>query len=254
MAAENAEGIILRKYYLRETSYILVVFTKEFGKIQGVIKGVRDPYPQFAGDFEIFTRCRLLFYKKKKSALNLITGCEALESFLPVRKDLERLTYANYFVELVNMTTSEGDASGGLYRILVESLRMLATGSSAKRTSRIFELKLLEALGLAPRFEKCVKCERDVMEGGYFSVSDGGMICKKCRRAGEPGLEISLGTVNFIRKIQTSDLARSFQIKVSKEVGRETEELLKRFLGFHINRPIKSMKFLGELEKIGVIS
>ncbi|MBU1894387.1 MAG: recombination protein O N-terminal domain-containing protein, partial [Candidatus Omnitrophica bacterium] len=62
MAVQKAEGIILKKYFLRETSYIIVAFTKEFGKIKGVIKGIRAPYPQFAGNFEIFTQCRLLFY------------------------------------------------------------------------------------------------------------------------------------------------------------------------------------------------
>ena len=33
MAAQKTEGIILRKYCLRETSYILSTFTKDFGKI-----------------------------------------------------------------------------------------------------------------------------------------------------------------------------------------------------------------------------
>ena len=205
-----------------------------------------------SGDFEIFTRSRLLFYKKKKSPLNLITACEALDSFLPVRKDIERVTYANYFVELVNITTTEGDVNEGLYQLLLESLRMLSTTSSAKRISRIFEIKLLEALGLAPQFEKCIKCGNGVEEEAYFSVSGGGMICKKCSHAGEAGLVISLGTINFMRKIQASSLEKAFKIKVSKEVGRETEEALRRFLSFHINRPIRSLKFLSELEKIGV--
>ena len=98
MAVQNAEGVILRKYLLRETSYILVIFTKEFGKIKGVIKGVRNPYPQFAGNFEIFTQCEVLFYRKKKKLIDLITQCETLDYFLTVRKDVESLTYANYFI------------------------------------------------------------------------------------------------------------------------------------------------------------
>ena len=115
-AAEDAEGIILRKYYLRETSYILVVFTKEHGKIRGVLKGVRNPYPQFAGNFEIFTRCRITFYRKKRSAFDLITQCEMEDFFLPIRKDIERLTCANYFIELTD--TVAGDSAIALnYRV-----------------------------------------------------------------------------------------------------------------------------------------
>ena len=253
MAALNAEGIILRKYYLRETSYILVVFTREFGKIKGVMKGVRNPYPQFAGNFEIFTQCRLLFYRKKKRFMDLITQCETLDFFLPLRKDIERLTYANYFIELVNMVTGEHDAQEGLYRTLLESLRMLGTASSAKRISRIFELKFLNEIGLSPQMEKCIACGASVEEKATFSAVSGGMLCGKCARRDEAGLPVSLGTVKFIRRIQRSDLAKTLQIKVSKEVGRETEECLKRFLQYHIARPIKSLRFLDEIKRAGVV-
>jgi len=253
MAAQEAEGIILRKYYLRETSYILVILTKEFGKIKGVIKGVRNPYPQFAGNFEIFTQCRLLFYRKKKKPLDLITQCEAISFFLPVRKDIEKLTYANYFIELVDIVTSDYGADEGLYQALVEGLCMLETGASAKRVARIFELKLLDALGLSPALEKCVLCGIVISETSFFSVSNGGLLCGKCRLSDRESLAISLGTAKFMRKIQLSEAARTFNLKVVKEVGRETEEVLRRFLQYHITRPVKSLGFLRQLEKTGII-
>lgn len=252
-AALKAEGIILRKYFLRETSYILVILTKEFGKIRGVIKGVRNPYPKFAGDFEIFTNCELLFYKKKKSLLDLITQCDALEFFLPVRKDIERLTYANYFIELIDIVTNDYDDNKQLYDILIESLRMLASGASARRTSRIFELNALDALGLSPEFERCVECGSADNDRNFFSVKAGGVLCLKCRNLDGSAFNISLGTIKFMRKIQTSDLKRTSSIKVSKEVGIETEKVLKRFMQYYISRPIKSLKFLGQLERSGIV-
>ncbi|MFH1665465.1 MAG: DNA repair protein RecO [Candidatus Omnitrophota bacterium] len=253
MAAQNAEGVILRKYLLRETSYILVVFTKEFGKIKGVMKGVRNPYPQFAGNFEIFTRCRLHFYKKKKSGLDLITQCEAVDFFLPVRKDIEKLTYAGYFIELVDIVTNEHDPAEELFSLLVDSLTMLGTESSAKRVSRIFELKLLEKLGLAPRLDACAGCGAPPGKEIFFSVKDGGVMCPKCAGGNMTGRRISPGTVNFMRMIQKSDLARTSRIKVSREVGRETEDVLRMFLDYQIGRPLKSLKFLEQIEKTGVI-
>ncbi|MFQ5952703.1 MAG: DNA repair protein RecO [Candidatus Omnitrophota bacterium] len=252
MAAQSAEGVILRKFYLRETSYILVVFTREFGKIRGVLKGARDPYPQFAGNFEIFTKCQLLFYRKKKKALDLITQCEALDFFLPVRKDIERLTYANYFIELIDIVTSDYDRNEELYDLLVESLRLLATRSSAKRVGRIFELKLLKAVGLTPRLGECVECGAPVSSGFFLSVKDGGVKCRSCLREGSEAFRISLGTVNFMRKIIASPVVKTAQIKVSREVGKETEKLLKRFVQYHIARPVRSLKFLSHLEKAGI--
>ncbi|MFH1395513.1 MAG: DNA repair protein RecO [Candidatus Omnitrophota bacterium] len=250
MAAHKAEGIILKKYLLRETSYIIIAFTKEFGKIKGVIKGVRAPYPQFAGNFEIFTQCRLLFYKKKKNAMDLITQCEALDFFLPIRKDIERLTYANYFIELVNTVTTEYDINEELYRVLTESLKMLASKTSAKRAARIFELKLLNVLGFSPQMEECALCGYAGTGLNLFSIKNGGVLCKSCGKVSGGFMSLSNGTVNFIKKIQQNDFDKIAQIKVSKEVGMETETVLKKFLNYYINYPIKSLKFLEHIEKM----
>jgi DNA repair protein RecO (recombination protein O) len=252
MAGESAEGVILKKYLLRETSYALVVFTREFGKIRGVIKGVRNPYPQFAGDYEIFTRCAFLLYRKKRGQMDLITQCDGIEPFVSVRKDIERLTYANYIIELMDTVTNDHDANEGLYNILLESLRMLDTGASAKRTARIFELKLLEDLGLSPRLTECAACESSVGANAFFSAGHGGALCERCARSARDRVSVSQGTLKFMEKIRSSEFALTARIKVSREVGKETEEVLRQFLNYHIGRPLKSLAFLGQLRKAGI--
>ena len=250
MAALKAEGIILRKYLLRETSYILVLFTKEFGKVQGVVKGARKPYPQFAGDFEIFTQCEMLFYEKKKNPLDLITQCEAIDSFLPIRKDIEKLTYASYFVELVNAVTGFYDRNDDLYNILAGSLRMMGGKVSAMRIARIFELKLLGALGLTPHLKDCLKCGSPIESKAFFNIEKGGMVCSSCGNPSLKSLPMSLGTLNFMRKIQESELSKTSRVKVSKEVGQESELVLKGFMQYHVSKPMKSLRLLGDLERL----
>ncbi len=254
MAALNAEGIILRKQELRETSFILVLFTKEYGKVRGVIKGVRNPYLQFAGDMEIFTLSRISFYKKRKSTLDLITQCEAIGSFPNIRKDIERLTCASYFIELIDNVTSDYDVNEALYNVLYESLRLLDTDCSAKRATRIFELKTLEAIGLVPQLNECVKCSSPVsgdrQKQYKFGISSGGILCADCLEGQVGAISISRGAINFMSKILQSPFEKLAQIKVSKEVGGEIEEVLEGFIRFHITRTIKSLKFLKEIESI----
>ena len=253
MPPQKAQGIILRKYLLRETSYILVVFTKEYGKIKGVIKGIRKPYPQFSGNLEIFTHIDLLFYKGKKRPLGLVTQWEAINSFLSVRKDIERLTYANYYIELIEIVCGDYDPNPQLFDLLISGLEMLASAASAKRVTRIFEIKLLSFLGISPQLGECVKCGREDKQDYRFDISRGGIVCRECsqNRAGLIG--ISKGTQNFIRKIQQSDTKKTCMVKVSREVGLEVEKLLKKFMQYYIARPVKSLQFLTLLEKQGVI-
>lgn len=253
MAAYRTEGVILRKYELRETSYILVAFTKDHGKIKGVIKGVRSPCPQFAGSFELFSQCDLLFYRKKKKPLDLITQCEAVEFFLPARKNIERLTYANYFIELIDVVTSDYDNNKTLYEVLVGSLGLLSAGASPLRVSRIFEIKLLDAIGLSPSLDECTKCGEKIDESGLFSVAEGGLICRECVQNNTPGIRLSLGAIKFLRLAQKSTFEKLAQIKVSREVGREIEGVLNKFIMFHINRPLRSLRFLDTIKKKGMV-
>ncbi|MBU1084141.1 MAG: DNA repair protein RecO [Candidatus Omnitrophota bacterium] len=250
MAVQKTEGIILRKYDLRETSYILVFYTRDFGKVKGVRKGVRNPSPQFAGDLEIFTECEVLFYKRKKKGLDLISRCEALKTFLPIRKDIEKLTYANYFIELVDAVSNDNDKNEELYDILSGSLSMLAGGASPKRIARIFELKLLSAIGFQPQLEECGKCGAPAGAGFRFDVTGGGIVCPRC---GGTGIKMSLGTINFMRKVISSGIARTSVIRVTKDVGKEAEKVLRSFLMYQMNKPIRSLSFLDRLEKEGVV-
>ena len=252
MAAQKAEGIILRRYYLRETSYILVVFTKEFGKIKGTVKGVRNPYPQFGGNFEIFTQCNMLFYKRKRSPLDLITHCETVESFLHARNDIERLTYASYFIELTDKVTVDRDKNEELYNVLYGSLRMLSGGGSPRRICRIFELKLLGTLGLSPGLEQCVVCGSAAEKDICFSEKSGGILCAECSNKDRSALKMSPGAMNFMRKVQSGAFEKISRIKVSREVGRETEEALSRFLKYHLGGDLKSIRFLEQLKKAGI--
>ncbi|MDP8259297.1 MAG: DNA repair protein RecO [Candidatus Aadella gelida] len=251
MAVLKTEGIILKKYELRETSYILVVYTRDFGKVTGVIKGVRNPSPQFAGDLERFTKCEILFYKKKKKGLDLISGCRAIETYLPIRKEIERLTYADYFIELIDIVTDDYCPDKKLYDIFSGSLGMLATKASAKRTGRIFEIKILEAIGLEPQLEECSECGVSMESVSRFNVKSGGAVCSSCVKT---GIKVSMGTINFMKKIGRTSIEKSAAVKVSKEVGKEAEIVLREFIKYHINRPIKSTKFLRQLELEKIIT
>lgn len=248
MPAENTEGIILRKYELRETSYILVVYTPRHGKLRGVLKGVRKPYPQFGANFELFSRCELVFYKRKRSLLDLFTHCECRDYYLDARKDIERLTYANYIIELVDKVTTDDDPDERLYDLLKGTMELMATGASAKRIARIFEIKLLGAVGLAPGLEGCSSCGAETGSRTLFDVPTGGLVCGKCASTSAGALELSRGTLNFLKKVTSLPLERTRRIKVSREVGEETERMLGAFMRYHIEGRIRSLEFMEQLE------
>lgn len=248
MAIQNTEGIILKRQDLRETSVILTLFTRDFGKISGVMKGARGPKAAMGANPQLFSLNDIVFYDKKRGNLNSISLCELKDYFSAIRGDLERTVYADYLLELVDTVMMEGDVNSDVYELLLNSLKLLAGQVSAKRAVRIFEIKLMEVSGFMPDLGMCVNCESPIQEYSKFSLHSGGPLCGSCGSKSPSRLRLSKGTVNFIERVRKSPLDMVSRIKVSQDVGRELEVFMRRFVDHHIQRDLKTLKFLKKVK------
>lgn len=250
MAIQKSEGIILRRQELRETSLILNIYTRDFGKIKGIVRGVRGSRGQGSsgGSLELFSYDEIVFYERKRSDIYTVSQCDLVEFFLPIRESLEKLAYANYIIELVDSVTALGDKNPQVFGLLLNSLKLLAGESSPRRVTRIFEIKFLHLLGLMPTLELCANCGNRVDAGAKFSFRHGGLICKACLAVDSQARPILQGTVKFIEHIRTSPFDRLARVKVAAEVGKELEGILRKYLDFHIERRLKTLEFLKEIE------
>ena len=250
MPIQKSEAIVIRRQDLRETSLIITFFTKDFGKIKGIVRGVRGPHAQYGGgSLEIFALDEIVFYERKKSDIFTISQCDLVEFFNSIRQSLERLAYANYIIELLDSVTSLADKNVEVFTLLLNSLTLLSGEASAKRVARIFEIKLLGLLGLMPTLEACAFCDGKVDASAKFSIAHGGLICSACVDKDKNALPILAGTVKFIEHIRELPFEKVERIKVASTVGMELESILRKFLDYHIERRLKSLEFLKEIEK-----
>ena len=250
MPIQKTEAILLRRQDLRETSLILTFYTKDFGKIKGIVRAVRGPHAQYGGGaLQIFAQDYIVFYERKKSDIYTVSQCDLLEFFNPVRGSLEKLAYAAYIVELLDSVTTLGDKNEEVYNLLLNSLKLMSSEASAKRAARIFEIKLLDLLGLMPGLDACVSCGSVSLDNARFSLRHGGLICSKCFDSDKDAKPILQGTIKFIEHIRNSAFEMVARVKVASQVGEELERILRNFLDYHIERRLKTLEFLKEIEK-----
>ena len=250
MAIQKTQGFILRREDVRETSVLLTVYTRDFGKLKLISKGVRSPEQRFVSAYELFALDDIVFYERKKGGFFLLSQCELVSFFPKARAALDRIAYAIYFIELLNFVTSLGDKNTKLYELLLNTLELLSSKASPKRVARIFEIKLLSILGLMPRLKTCASCDKRIEKQRVrFSLSSGGVLCEACFSSDKMARPILAGTINFISHIEELPFDRIKHIKVAKRVGGEVERLLLSFINYHLDiRP----RTLGFIEKIGV--
>ena len=250
MAIQKTYAIALRRQDVRETSVVLTFSTRDFGKIKGILRGVRGSRALGSGGgaLEILSYDQIVFYERKKGDISTVSQCDLLDFFNPIRASLGRLAYASYIAELLDSVTNLYDKNEEVFDLLLNSFRLMAGESSPKRVARIFEIKLLHLLGIMPTMELCGACGGKTETGAKFSVRVGGLLCKDCFGEDAAARPILAGTIKFIEHIAKFPFEKLARVKVAETVGKELESILREFLDYHIERRLRTLEFIKEIE------
>lgn len=211
MAIIKTEGILLKRQEIRETSLILTAFTRDLGKIQGLVKGVRSAQGAVPGFLEPLTLQTLVLYERKRSPWMLISSCDLVDPFDPIRKDLNRTAYASFCLDMTDAMTETSDPHPEIFDLLRETLRALSQGTKVQDTLPFFEVHLLKMSGFLPNVGS---------------------------------LKISLGARLSLEQILKTPPQRMGRIRLSKPVAEELKDLLQRRIRSILERELKSLNFL----------
>ena len=85
----KTEAIVLRQRKLGEADRILTLHTPAHGKLDAKAKGVRKTTSRMSGHLQPLNRCMVQLARGR--TMEVIAGCETLESFQRLRDDLDRL-------------------------------------------------------------------------------------------------------------------------------------------------------------------
>ncbi len=192
MASEKSLAIVLRVTEYSETSCIVNLLTREFGRIGAIAKGARRPKSPFSAAIDVLAVCQIVFINKP-SALSILTEAKLERRFRAGETDLKRLYAGYYVIELIRTLTDEGDRAPELFDLTQEMLVQLDEGNFSENEMNHqllqFELSLLDLLGQLPMLTRCVSCgrEKTMLSEVNFGLNAGGVLCQTCRR-GKPNV------------------------------------------------------------------
>jgi DNA repair protein RecO (recombination protein O) len=154
VAIQKTEAIVLRRQEVRETSLMLTAYSRHLGKFQGLVKGVRGSRAAVPWYLEPLTLQSVVLYERRRSPWVLVSACDLLDGFEPVRRDLARTAYATYMLDLVDSMTGFHDPHPEIFEALLSVLRGLESPEADPATlARFLEIHLLRASGLLPKAE-----------------------------------------------------------------------------------------------------
>ena len=244
----QTEAIIIKKIKLGEADRILTLYTPHLGKLRAVAKGVRRPRSKLAGHLELLTYSLVSLARGRN--LDTITGSQTINSFLPLKSDLQLTSYALYAIELIDQFTADNIENYPLFQLLQETMERLCQAGDNELVLRYFELHLLNETGYRPQLQQCVSC-RSILKPttNSFCPSAGGMLCPSCCQSQPLAYPLSVNALKVLRLLQSSDYDTVSRLKINRELSGELEEVTRNYLRYLLEREVKSVAWLDTLRE-----
>ena len=246
MSTEKTDAIVIRLADFSETSRVVTLFTRDWGKISAMAKGGRRLKGPFESALDLLTVCRIVFLRKSSSSLDLLTEAQLAYRFRPSDKNLVRLYGGYYVAELLAGLTEEYDPHPVLYEEALKTLTRLAEESTLQIDICRFEAVILREIGQWPAMEACSLCDRKVTgaESYVFWLSQDGLICSQCQREGYRQTQIQPGTVAVLRKLASKTDQTVHRIALSPQQFAEARHVLTAAISQALGRRPKMLRYL----------
>ncbi len=223
MSTEKAEAIVIRQADFSESSRVVTFFSKEFGKFAALAKGAKRLRGPFDAALDLLSQCRVVFIRKSSGSLSLLTEARLVSRFRPESPDLARLYGGYYLAELLSSLTEDFDPAPTLFELSVAGLNALAASDSPPAGIVVqLEVLLLREVGLLPNLFECSVCGDPVTDAtqdarGQYAhwVSQGGLLCQKCRREEFAGTSISVAAIEVLKQLSLSETDLSVRIEMN---------------------------------------
>jgi DNA repair protein RecO (recombination protein O) len=179
----KTEAVVLHKIKYGDTSIIVTLFTKDYGKLTAMVKGGRNPKSKFGLIVDTFNHLQIVFYKKDSREIQLISSADIISHFPNIKIDLEYQRYAQAVLELVKNLNVEHEVNHKLFNGLIRIFSLMdeSKESAVILFARFFMFFLAE-LGYQLQLEKCSGCGRKELSKSELSYNyELGIFCTECR-------------------------------------------------------------------------
>ncbi len=210
MALIQDTGVTLKRLDFSESSQVLVIFTREHGKVRAIAKGIkRSTKTRFATAIDLLEVGDMVFSVRqpRQETLAIITEWKQRQALAGLREKLARLYAGQYAAEVTAALTVDWDPHSGLFDGLLVVLQELCESEVVLEAIVAYQGLLLREIGSWPELEVCVACRRPPSAEGdlWFSSFEGGLLCRDC----EPGFAekrlVDRRAVDWIRGHGTRD-------------------------------------------------
>jgi DNA repair protein RecO (recombination protein O) len=247
MALLNTEALVLRGYELGETSKLVVLLTRERGKVRAVARGARGARPRYQSALEPLSEVRVSLYGRQGAELLRLGQAELLHSaFRAGTRSLDAALFLSGCAELLDAFSPEGEVEERVYRLALAVVRAAEDGASPELLGRYLEAWLLKLHGLYPPLERCASCGGELPAAGalVYHRAAHGFVCARCGPASGP--ELNAGSRRLLAsffRLSPGTLGEAIP------AARALEAFHRDLIAAHLERDLRAPRVIREIAR-----
>jgi DNA repair protein RecO (recombination protein O) len=219
----KTEAVVLNKLNYGDTSIIVTLFTKDYGKLSAIIKGGRSPKSKIGFIVDPLNHLQVILYKKDSREIQIISGADIISHFPGIKDDLEKLKYSFGIIELVKKLIPEHEVNERLFMGIIRIFHLFEDSAEHPKIlfGRFFMFFLTE-LGYAVQIQKCASCGKSNLFNMELSYNfELGILCNNCKTGYIESYQINPELFNYLKCL-----------KQNKKVSYEKEMVYDKAITF----------------------
>lgn len=240
----TTQGLIIKQQNIGEQDRLVWVLTKDLGVIRAFVRGaknIKNPKSTATG---LLCYSKLSVYKGKDAYS--IDEAEVLELFFDLRKDIEKMSLAQYFCELANYICPQEQSAEKQLSLILNALHLLSTTNKSQALIKAcVELRLASFAGYMPDLVMCRDCGEYETPVMMFLLSKGALKCTECfkKSPSDKAVPLDTGLLHALRHIVFSEDKKVFSFSLSDDGLEKLNYITENYLAGVLEKDFSTLHF-----------
>ncbi len=244
----ETEGLVIMEKSVGESDRLVTILTRQEGVVRAFAQQANKIKNSKLSATQLLSYSRFTIFKGREKYI--IDDAQPIEVFFDLRRDMERLSLAQYFCELAGALAPQETEAGDFLRLILNALHFLCKGTKPQLLLKsIVEMRILSLAGYMPNLICCAGCSCYEADEMFFLPRNGVIYCGGCLQpSAEPALRLSRGALTGLRHTIYADFDKLFSFNLSEQGMKELSRASEQYVLSTLQRSFNTLDFYNQMK------
>ena len=240
----TTQGLIIKQQNIGEQDRLVWVLTKDMGVLRAFVRGAKNIKNPKSAATDLLCYSSLTLFKGKDAYS--VDEASPIRVFFDLRKDIVRMSLAQYFCELANYICPTEQSAECQLSLILNALHLLSESNKPPELIKAcVELRLTALAGFMPDLVMCRTCGEYESDDMMFLLSRGSISCGGCFALSPCDQVINLdrGILQALRHIVFSEDKKVFSFSLSDAGLNKLNYITETYLARVLEHDFPTLRF-----------